>query len=390
MFDVITVGGGPSGLNVARRLSEQGLDVVVLEKKDRVGEDVVCTGIIGQDVFKDFGLPQDSVLNEIKRVKLFSPSGSSLIYEHPKSFASVVDRQVFDRSLCELALRSGARIRTRSEVVRVSVNTHNVEVITRSAGKDQKANTCKMLVLATGNIYKLHKSLGLGYPKRFLNGVQAELDVDGIDCPHVFLGETIAPGAFGWAVPLKNGRSRIGLITEKDPNGYIRHLMTMFFPEIRERDYRRHIHHKVIAQGLVARPYGERVLAVGESAGQIKTTTGGGIYFGLLCSEIASRVVAQRLDENRLSASDLAEYGKSCQKALQKEIKTGLMARRLYTKLSEFQVETMFDIAKNNGVFPLIRDKGRFDWQSELILTMLRKPQFLGFLKPHLSRMHKN
>jgi flavin-dependent dehydrogenase len=54
--DVIVIGAGPSGLRAAGRLAAAGLDVRVLEKKSRVGANVVCTGIVGKEVFDDFGL----------------------------------------------------------------------------------------------------------------------------------------------------------------------------------------------------------------------------------------------------------------------------------------------------------------------------------------------
>jgi len=64
--DVLVIGGGPSGLRLAARLAEKGLDVLVLEKKARVGVNVVCTGIVGKEVFASFGLNPGSVIQEIR------------------------------------------------------------------------------------------------------------------------------------------------------------------------------------------------------------------------------------------------------------------------------------------------------------------------------------
>ena len=70
--DVLIVGGGPSGLRLAARLAESGIHVRVLEKKEEIGSNIVCTGIIGKDVFNDFGLNKDSALGELQTVRLVS------------------------------------------------------------------------------------------------------------------------------------------------------------------------------------------------------------------------------------------------------------------------------------------------------------------------------
>ena len=108
--DVLIVGGGPSGLRLAARLAGAGLDVRVLERKDGIGSSVVCTGIIGKEVFDSFGMNRDSALGELQTVRLVSPFGTSVVYSHPQPFAYVVDRERFDRNLAAEAASRGADI----------------------------------------------------------------------------------------------------------------------------------------------------------------------------------------------------------------------------------------------------------------------------------------
>ena len=82
--DVIVVGAGPSGLRTAARLAGAGLDVRVLEKKANVGAGVVCTGIVGREVFDDFGLDRGTVVEEMRTVRLVSPFATELVYTHPR------------------------------------------------------------------------------------------------------------------------------------------------------------------------------------------------------------------------------------------------------------------------------------------------------------------
>ena len=45
-FDVIIIGGGPSGLHTASCLADSGFRVALFEKNSEIGRDVVCSGVI--------------------------------------------------------------------------------------------------------------------------------------------------------------------------------------------------------------------------------------------------------------------------------------------------------------------------------------------------------
>lgn len=59
--DVVIVGGGPVGLYLAGSLARSGLEVLTIEKKKEIGEDIICTGIIGQEAFTKFQLAPSSI-----------------------------------------------------------------------------------------------------------------------------------------------------------------------------------------------------------------------------------------------------------------------------------------------------------------------------------------
>ena len=377
MYDVIVIGGGPSGLNTAKRLAEGGLEVGVLEKKSEIGKDIICTGIIGEETFRDFNLSKNLILKEIKKIKLVSPLGSSLIYQHPITFAYVVDRNKFDEYLGNITQSKGVEIILKNQVIDISVNKDHVEVLTEVKGKYLRKYSARMAIIATGVDCRLNKKLGLGFPKDFLNGVQSELKMENIDSTTIFIGKNIAPRGFAWVVPISEETVRIGLITDDDPMVYFHHLMEEFFPKKMANLDKERIQFKSIAHGLISKTYGERVLAVGEAAGQVKTTTGGGIYFGLLCSEIASEVILKRYEGGCFSTKELAEYEKLWKKALQREILVGYYTRKILGKLSDLQIENIFQIAQNDGIIPFIREKGNFDWHSEMILALIKKSPFL-------------
>ena len=379
--DVIVIGGGPSGLYAASQVARKGLDVLVLEKKEEIGKNVICAGIVGHDVFREFDLPLNSILTKLKKMKVTSPFGDSCMYEHTSPFAAVVNRENFDKDLKKVALGKGAKIQLGIEVNDISVDKDSVKITTKHQGEYTQLYSAKMVLIATGINYKLHKKLGFGFPRDFLYGAQAEFDLDDVDYTQVFLGKDIAQGAFAWLVPATENRVRIGLMTEKEPETSFALLLEKFYPNkiiLRDRD---RIQFKVIAQGLVSKTYGDRILAIGEAAGHVKTTTGGGIYFGLLGAGIASEVVEKSFEQGNFSAHFLSEYEKLWKKTIQKEIIIGYYARKIWAKLNNNQIEKMFELAKNDGVIPFIRENGDFNWHSEFILTFMRKAPFSHFFR---------
>jgi geranylgeranyl reductase family protein len=389
MFDVIVVGGGPAGLNAAKRMTEEGLNVCVLERKERIGEHIICTGIVSEEAFNEFELSRDSILMSINKFRWISPSDNQIEYKHPRVFAHIVDRKKFDARLYRYAEMQGVDVKLGRDVAKVSIGKNSVELTAKNRNNSPEKYTGQFVIIATGISFQLQRDLGLGYPKRFLNGVQAELDFGDIDCAQVYVGRDIAHGAFGWIVPIGEGIVRLGLMTEKDPKGCFDHLVKKL-PQGRLSGLNKErIQYKSIAQGLVSKTFSDRVLTLGEAAGQVKTTTGGGIYFGLLCSEIAARIVVKNIRKKRYTSEALSEYETLWKKAIGKEILFGYLARKACSRFSDAEIEQMFYKAQTNGVLPLIKEKGNFDWHGSLLFPLIKKIPYWQLIKAKLRNINR-
>jgi digeranylgeranylglycerophospholipid reductase len=386
-MDVIVVGGGPSGLRAAGRLAASGLAVRVLEKKPAVGANVLCTGIVGREVFDEFGLDRGSVLEEIRTVRLVSPFSTVLTYEHPRPFACVVDRERFDGALAAAAIASGAEVSCGSHVDDIAVDGDGVRVTFRGADGSRSRQTAAVAVLATGIDFGLQKKLGLGAPRDFLNGAQVERDAPGADTTTLFFGRDVAPGAFAWSVPSGPGRARVGLLTKADPKARLEKLLAANFGDAAGGPGAPAIRTKPVAQGLLSRTFGERVLAVGEAAGQTKTTTGGGISYGLACADLAAAAVRECFDRSSFAPADLAPYERRWKALLRKEIVVGHTTRRMCARLSDGRVESIFQLAATDGIVPIIREKADFDWHSGLIFALLHRLSFMKFFRDVQDRL---
>jgi digeranylgeranylglycerophospholipid reductase len=385
--DVIVIGGGPSGLRVAGRLAAAGLGVRVLEKKRGVGANVLCTGIVGREVFDDFGLDPGSVVDEIRTVRLVSPFSTVLTYEHPRPFACVVDRKKFDGALASAAIAAGADVACGWRVDNIVVGADGVEVSARDADGAVSRQTAAVTVLATGVDFGLQKKLGLAVPRDFLKGAQVETVLPGLDTTTLFFGRDVAPGAFAWAVPAGSGRARIGLLTKRDPKVRLEKLLATNFGGVPDAVGETLIRTKPVAQGLLSGTFRERVLAVGEAAGQTKTTTGGGISYGLACADLAADVVRECFDRSSFAAADLAGYESLWKGLLRKEIVVGHLTRKMCARLSDGRVEALFQLARTDGIVPIIREKADFDWHSGLIFALLHRLSFMKFFRDVKDRL---
>ena len=81
-YDVIIVGGGPSGLTAASFLAERGYDVALFDLSEELGKDVVCSGVISQEAFEKYNLPESTIVASLREADLISPSGNTIPYSH--------------------------------------------------------------------------------------------------------------------------------------------------------------------------------------------------------------------------------------------------------------------------------------------------------------------
>jgi len=214
----------------------------------------------------------------------------------------------------------------------------------------------------------------LGQFGDFVLGAQAEVEVKECEEVELYFGKEIAPGFFAWLVPTSPGKSLAGLLSRSNPDLHLRNFLSSLTAQGKITSPAVRISYGGIPLTPLPRTCGERVLAVGDAAGQVKPTTGGGIYYGLLCAEIAANTIHEAIASDDLSAKMLGRYEKAWKKTLGRELKVDYYARKLYEKLSDRQIEQMFNIIQSNGIHKSLLSSPdfSFDWHSDLILGAFR------------------
>lgn len=381
MRDVIIVGGGPVGSYAASLLSKTGFDVLALERNPSIGHRVVCTGLLGVEAFDRFHLPRGAVVKPVRDVTFFSPSGIRFCYRPDGPIAFVVDRQRFDRDMADMALSYGAEVRCSTLVMDVKIRADDVTVeVEIPDGRDELR--AKMAVIACGFNPELTQKLGLGRPREFLQGAEAELDVDGVGETEVYVGRDIAPGSFAWVLPMSAEKAKIGMTTRGNADLFLRSFLNNPRIKNRIRGHNPTINVDVIPIRPIEKSFRERVLVVGEAAGQVKSTTCGGIYYGLISAKSAAETIEQAFSRNRFDNEFLRTYERRWRRELSGELEIGYRLRQVFSGIRDGQIDTLFEILNSDGIAPLIHSRARFDWHKDLILMLSRHVIFGKYLQP--------
>ena len=372
MHDVIVIGGGPVGSYVAYKLAGMGCDVVVLEQKEKLGGRVCCTGVISQRCISSFAIDDSVILRQVSGAKLFSPSGKLLRLWRQETQACIVDRAAFDIALVSWAQGKGAQYVLNSPVRDIEVGDDGVRV--EVVRQEEKSNfKARAVVIATGFGSRLTERVGLGKIGDFIMGAQSEIETIDVDEVEVYFGQEIAPGFFAWLVPTTPPKALVGLLSRRNPGLYLKKLLSSLLAQGKVVSDEAEVNHRGISLKPLPRTYSRRLVVVGDAAGQVKPITGGGIYYGLLCADIAANNLHRALDDNDLSAKNLASYEREWKKKLGRDLKIGYYARKLYEHLSDKRINRIFDIIKSNGIDEALlkADDLSFDWHGEVILRLL-------------------
>ncbi|AGB04263.1 geranylgeranyl reductase family protein [Aciduliprofundum sp. MAR08-339] len=362
---MIIVGAGPIGLFIGKELSSMGYDTLILEEHSEIGNPCHCSGLFSWHIFDMVG--KIGILHEAKYATIHAPDGSTLSIGDGRTQGYVVDRVKFDREMAKRAVEKGAEIHLKERVLHV-----NYPVV-KTRKNEYRAN---IIVGADGINSVVRKKIGVRL-RKILGAAQviARYPVDNLEKVDIYLGSKVAPGFFAWKIPLFDNLVKIGLASYGNSWMYLKSLLKRMNARALS------ISGGGIPIGTVERTYSKGMLIVGDAAGHVKATSGGGVYPGLMAARCAVKIIDKALSIGDYSSSILSEYENCWKKTIGKELKNALYLHRIYRKIRDEDFNRIIKDLNEQRIIEVINEYGDIDYPSRVATRVLRrKPSLLKYL----------
>ncbi len=386
--NIIVVGGGPCGSFSAFSASRLGADVLVCEEHREIGVPNHCAGHLNIRGLERLGLhlPQDIIENEIRGAIFHSPAGKELIVRRTSPVTCVVNRELFDKYLSDLAMKSGTRYSLESRVKSFIFNSNSVTGVVVEKGRTKKSLASSIVIDAEGCSSTLLKKAGLKAldGSMFVKAIQAEVDrVEevNLDMAEVYLGRKYAPGFFAWIIPKRDSSAKVGLATKTgNPREYLHRFMhqhPVASQKLRRSNVTGLTLHPIPLGGSIPKTFFGGLLVIGDAASQVKPTTGGGLIVGLSCSKIAGEIACEALMTKDFSENFLSKYSFRWKEMMGFDLAMMRQTRRLLNRLSDDKMDKIIDLCSKMGVNSILEEAGDIDFQGRSLLRMIKHPIML-------------
>ncbi|MBO5654306.1 MAG: NAD(P)/FAD-dependent oxidoreductase [Candidatus Methanomethylophilaceae archaeon] len=380
MPDIVVVGGGPAGSMSAALLAKHH-DVVVLEDHAESGTPLQCTGLVSPDVVRMSGV-KPTVLNSFSKLNVHFPDGFVYSVDCKSERAVLLDRSGLDRQLAESAMDAGAEFLYSERCRSCKVSSDSVNIKTESG----KTFDARIVIGADGHNSIIRRSVCSDPPRMQVRGIQMDVrhtfeDQDAID---VWLGSDVAPGFFAWTIPYED-TVRVGLCSEWSCGLPADHLPNLLRKAGLSDSKVIHKSCGKIPIGLQRRSYSDRILLLGDSAGQVKPISGGGLYPMMASVPHLVGTVEEAFAKGDFSARALSKYQRLWKKEVGSELKNGFTLRRMYNNLRDDELNEIRRIVDTPFVHNLA-ESATIDSPSSMVLKALRNVPMAVRLAPYLFK----
>ncbi|MDW7732294.1 MAG: NAD(P)/FAD-dependent oxidoreductase [Methanolobus sp.] len=346
-YDVVVVGAGPAGSVTAKTAAEKGLSVLLIEKRQEIGDPVRCAeGVSKVWLRKHINPDSRWICADVKGSRIYAPDGTMV--EMAEEIAGgevgyVLERKLFDRALAYESAKAGAEVFVKTRATGLIIEDDFVKGVKIMHQGQERDVRCKIVIGADGVESKVGRWAGIDTslkPVDIETCAQFLMGGTGIDQDYCYfyLGNEIAPAGYIWIFPKGQDLANVGIGILGSKSGkktaveYLNDFVADKYPDARilEIDVG-----GVPVSGSIERTTSNGLILVGDAARQSDPVTGGGIINAMEAGKIAGEVAYGAISAGDASAAKLNEYEKKWRSTIGLEIDNSLIVKNVFIKFTD-------------------------------------------------------
>jgi len=358
-FDVIVVGAGTGGTTAARFAAKKGLEVCLIDRKDRddIGKKI-CGDAIGKEIFDMLQISPPSGKEkscDIKGAKLYSPNRKKCINMiDPKQTGYIVDRLEFGQRLLKEALDAGVETfkdQTMALDLIYDNDRHVSGVRVKTKDGNKKELNSKIVIDASGYHSPLRKKIESPLIEKDLSDEDAILcyreiinfpardqEVQDVEYITIILDQEKAPGGYIWYFPKNRYSINLGLGVYPKFGGKVKD----YYKEYAFKEFVHSSNTEIVSSGggvvPVRRPLwscvADGIMFVGDAASQVSPLHGGGIDPSMRGGYYAAQTAFDAIQADNFSIHQLWDYNRKVMTGFGAEFAALDLLRRVLQNLS--------------------------------------------------------